>query len=149
MAQIEADGIKLCRIHASGDFFSVEYIDMWKRICKAFPNTAFWTYTKNPIAESAFDGIDNINVVKSIIKGFGFNFGHCGYIMQVYKALQEKGIPVYICRCGIDKNQHCTNCKGCSKNEFVLFVEHSTEYKAESDPLFPVLRDLIESQAKQ
>ena len=148
MAQIQADGIKLCRIHASGDFFSVEYIDMWKRICKAFPNTAFWTYTKNSFAESAFDGIENINVVKSIIKGFGFNFGHCGYIMQVYKALQEKGIPVYICRCGIDKNQHCTNCKGCSKNEFVLFIEHSTDYKAESDPLFPALRDLIESQAK-
>ena len=31
-------------------------------------------------------------------------------------------------------------------NKYVLFVEHSTEYKAEKDPLFPVLRAVVESQ---
>ena len=148
MAQIKADNIKLVRIHATGDFFSNEYIAMWQEIVRTCPNTIFWTYTKNKQAEKAFIGCPNANIVKSVVEGYGFNFGHCGYIMQVYKALQEKGIPVYICRCGIDKNQHCTTCKGCSKNEFVLFIEHSTDYKAEKDPLFPVLRDLIESQAK-
>lgn len=146
IAQIEADGIQLLRIHASGDFFSAEYIEMWREIVKACPACVFWTYTKNPAAENAFDDMDNINIVKSIIPGIGFNFGKCAYILKAYEALKVAGKSVYICRCGIDKNQHCTNCKGCSKNEFVLFIEHSTGYDAEKDPLFPLVKALIESQ---
>ena len=155
VAQIKAEGISLCRIHASGDFFTdnltnnMQYINAWKDIAKACESCVFWSYTKNPIAEDAFKGIPNINIVRSVVHGFGFNFGRCAYILRVYKALQDMGKDVYICRCGIDKNQHCTNCKGCSKNEYVLFIEHSTDYKAEQDPLFPVLRDLIESQDKR
>ena len=148
MAQIDADSIKLVRIHAAGDFFSAAYIEMWKNICKASENTVFWTYTKNPDAETAFDGINNINVVRSIIPGYGFNFGHCDYIIKVYHALKEIGKKVYICRCGIDKNQHCTNCHGCINNEVVLFVEHSTSYRAEKDPAYNELKQLIESQEK-
>lgn len=149
MAQIEADNIQLLRIHASGDFFSVEYIEAWKRIVTHCTNCVFWTYTKNNQAENAFNGLSNINIVKSIISGVGFNFGHCDYIIRVYNALKAQGKAVYICRCGIDKNQHCTNCKGCSKNEFVLFVEHSTEYKAEKDTSFEALKAIIEAQEKQ
>ena len=146
IAQIHADNIKLCRIHASGDFFSQAYIEMWKEIVKACEDCVFWTYTKNADAENAFHGIANINIVKSVIHGFGFNFGTCEYILKVYKALKEMGKDVYICKCGIDKNQHCTNCKGCSKNEFVLFIEHSTNYKAELDPCFEELKAIIASQ---
>lgn len=146
-AQIEADGIKLLRIHASGDFFSLDYVEAWRQIVAASAETIFWTYTKNTAAENAFDDLENINVVKSIIKGFGFNFGKCGYILRVYKALKEAGNSVYICRCGVDKNQHCANCRGCSKNDFVLFIEHSTDYKAEDDPQFDELRQIIEAQA--
>lgn len=146
IAQVIADNIKLCRIHASGDFFSAEYIAMWFEIVKACRDCVFWTYTKNADAENAFDGLSNINIVKSVIHGFGFNFGTCEYILKVYKALKDMGKDVYICKCGIDKNQHCTNCKGCSKNEFVLFIEHSTNYKAENDPLFVELKGIIASQ---
>ena len=146
IAQIKADKIRLLRIHCAGDFFSAEYIDAWKRIVKACPECVFWSYTKNPAAENAFDDCDNCNIVKSRINGIGFNFGKCGYIIKAYNALKAAGKNVYICRCGIDRNQHCTNCKGCSRNEYVLFVEHSTSYKAEEDPDFPELKSLIESQ---
>lgn len=146
IAQINADHITICRIHASGDFDSTAYIDAWKRIVKDCPDTIFWTYTKNIQAENAFDDLDNINVVRSIIPGIGFNFGHCDYIMKAYHALKAIGKKVYICRCGIDKKQHCTNCHGCYENEIVLFVEHSTEYKAEKDPMYNELKQLIESQ---
>ena len=148
IAQIKADRITLCRIHASGDFVNDLYIEAWKRIVKECPETVFWTYTKNIKAEAAFDKLDNINVVKSIIPGYGFNFGHCDYIIKVYNALKAAGKSVYICRCGIDKNQHCTNCKGCSKNEVVLFIEHSTNYKAVEDPYFEELKQIIEAQDK-
>ena len=147
-AQIKAENVQFIRIHASGDFFNMEYVEMWKRIAKANPQVTMWTYTKNAQAESAFDNVDNVNIVKSMIPGKGFNFGHCDYILACYEYLKQAGKQVYICRCGIDKNQHCTNCKGCSRNEYVLFIEHSTGYKAENDPLFPVLKSLIESQAK-
>lgn len=148
-AQIEAFEIKFIRIHASGDFFSADYVEMWRRIARANQSVTMWTYTKNSEAENAFNDIANVNIVKSVIPGLGFNFGHCDYILACYEYLKSAGKTVYICRCGIDKNQHCTNCKGCSKNEFVLFIEHSTSYKAERDPLFPVLKALIESQEQQ
>lgn len=142
IAQIHASGIKLVRIHASGDFFSVDYIHSWQEIAIACPDCILWTYTKNHIAEGAFDHISNVNVVKSMIPGFGFNFGHCDYIMAMYDSLKSAGKSVHVCKCGFDKNQHCVNCKGCSENEYVLFVEHSTSYKAESDECFPVLKKI-------
>ena len=146
MAQIKADHIQAIRIHASGDFDSIEYLHMWQRIVKANSNVTFWTYTKVSEYEKAFDAFQNANIVKSIIPGIGFNFGHCDYIQRAYDALNASGKTVYICKCGIDKNQHCTNCKGCSMNEHVLFVEHSTDYCAEKDSAFPALKKLIESQ---
>lgn len=148
-AQIIADGIKLLRIHAAGDFFSREYVEMWRDIAKNAPDCCFWTYTKNRDFEAAFDDLGNANIVKSIIPGKGFNFGHCDYILKVYRALKEAGNSVYICRCGMDKNQHCVNCKGCASHDFVLFIEHSTAYKAENDPLFPELCAIIDGQASQ
>lgn len=146
IAQIIADGIKLCRIHASGDFFSGAYIGAWQHIAKSCEACIFWTYTKNKEAENAFDDLDNINIVHSLVPGYGFNFGHCDYILRVYKALKELGKSVYICRCGIDKNQHCTNCRGCAEHEYVLFIEHSTAYKAELDPAFEELKAIIDAQ---
>lgn len=146
MAQIEADQIQAIRIHASGDFDSIEYLNMWIEIVAAFPGVTFWTYTKVSAYEKAFDGFTNANIVKSVIPGFGFNFGHCDYIMNLYNELNDFGKSVYICKCGIDKNQHCTNCKGCSMHDYVLFIEHSTEYKADQDSAFPALKALIESQ---
>ena len=148
IAQIKADNIKLCRIHASGDFFSAEYVNAWKDIIKECPDCTFWTYTKNKAAENAFKDFDNANIVKSLIPHIGVNYGHCDYILAVYKELKRQGKTVYICRCGIDKNQHCVNCKGCSVNEYVLFIEHSTEYKAEKDPAFNELKTIIENQPK-
>ena len=149
VAQIKAENIKFVRIHASGDFYSVEYAEMWKRIAIECSDVIYWTYTKNAACQGMFDGLENANIVKSVIPGIGVNFGHCDYILACYEYLKNAGKTVYICRCGIDKNQHCTNCKGCSKNEYVLFIEHSTSYKAEKDSLYPVIKELIESQEKQ
>lgn len=146
IAQIKADKIDTIRIHATGDFLSTEYIKMWHEIAEENTTVKFWTYTKNPIAENAFNDLNNINIVKSIIPGIGFNFGHIGYIIDTYNELKSKGEKVHICKCGIDKNQHCTNCRGCIDNTYVLFIEHSTEYKAEKDPLYNNIVELINKQ---
>ena len=153
-AQIEADKIELLRIHASGYFINIDHALMFARIAKDFPCVKFWTYTKRKECEVCFDGIDNANIVKSTINGYGFNFGHCDYIMSVYKYLISKGKKVHICFCGVEQaagveTKHCTNCKCCSECEYVLFLEHSTEYKAESDPLFMELVKLVMNQRYQ
>ena len=147
IAQIKIDGIKTVRIDAAGDIEN-EMIQVFHDVIEACNGTIFWTYTKNKAAENAFDDLSNMNIVKSIIPHVGKNYGHCDYIIEAYLRLTEMGIPVYICRCGIDKEQHCYNCKVCQTYKYVLFIEHSTEYKAEKDPLFPVLKEIIESQEK-
>ena len=149
MAQIEADKIHIIRVHVSGDFFSRAYTEMWKRMARKNPSTVFWTYTKNADAETAFDNIPNFNVVRSVLPHIGFNFGPCAYILSAYETLKNIGENPYICRCGIDHNQHCINCKGCTSHKYVLFIEHGTDYKADTDPLFPVVKALIEAQADQ
>lgn len=150
-AQIVADKIKLCRIHAAGDFFSVEYAMMWRRIAETFPSVTFWTYTKNRAVENAFNGMENANIVKSFLPNGKMNFGHCDHIMAMYKILKESGKKCHICFCGIEKYagipaKHCTDCHSCAECDYVLFIEHSTDYKAEKDPLFPALVNLILSQ---
>lgn len=148
-AQLECIGSGEVRIHAAGDFNTKhpeEYANTWKRIVSESPSFLFWTYTKVRKFESLFDGLKNGNIVKSIINGIGYNFGHCGYIIETYLKLKAMGAKVWICRCGIDKNQHCENCKHCATSDFVLFIEHSTEYKAEKDPRFEELKALIDAQ---
>lgn len=149
MAQIKADRIKLLRIHAAGDFFSIEYVNMWREVALRFSGLVMWTYTKVEYAENAFNDIPNVNIVKSIIPGKGYNFGTCAHVLGLYFYLKEKGLPVYICRCGIDKQQHCVNCTGCTKNAYVLFLIHGTKYKPEDDPLFPLLKTIIDGQPSQ
>ena len=149
-AQLETIGAGEIRIHAAGDFNtknSREYADCWKRLVSENPSFLFWTYTKIAAYETLFDGTENGNIVKSYINGIGYNFGHCDYIIETYNKLVKMGANVYICRCGIDKNQHCENCKHCATAKFVLFIEHSTDYVAENDPLFETLKAIIESQA--
>lgn len=149
MAQLEYIGRGEVRIHAAGDFNTKDsdgYAAMWYRIAKKFTSFRFWTYTKIKKYESLFDDLKNANIVKSVIPGIGVNFGHCDYIINAYYTLREMGKSVYICRCGIDKNQHCERCGVCSTYEYVLFIEHSTEYKAELDPLFEKLCEIINNQ---
>lgn len=133
------------RVHITGDFFSGPYIEMWKRIKSACPNTRMWAYTKSPEAENAFDNVDDFNIVKSLIPGYGLNYGTCSHVMTIYSALRSSGINTHICRCGVDKEQHCDTCRACQDLQFVLFLEHGSDYKPEDDPLYPEFVALVES----
>jgi len=137
------------RIHAAGDFNTSDpaaYAGMWYGIAKNHNSFRFWTYTKVKRFESLFDDLKNANIVKSVIPGVGINYGHCDYIINAYYTLRDLGIPVYICKCGIDDNQHCERCGVCATYKYVLFIEHSTEYNARLDPLYDTLVDIINNQ---
>jgi hypothetical protein len=149
MAQLEYIGRGEVRIHAAGDFNTADpdkYAAMWYEIAKKNNAFRFWTYTKVNKYETLFDDLKNANIVKSVIPGIGFNFGRCEYIINAYYTLKELGKRVYICRCGFDKNQHCERCGVCATYEYVLFLEHSTGYKAEKDPLFGKLCEIVNNQ---
>lgn len=149
MAQLEIIGRGEIRIHAAGDFNTADpegYANMWKEIASRNTSFRFWTYTKVKKYETLFDDLKNANIVKSVIPGIGINFGTCEYIINAYCTLRDMGLPVYICKCGIDKNQHCENCGVCASYKYVLFVEHSTAYKAEDDPLYGKLCELVNNQ---
>lgn len=149
MAQLEIIGRGEIRIHAAGDFNTEspeQYANMWKDIASKFNSFRFWTYTKIKKFETIFDSLKNANIVKSVIPGVGFNFGTCEYIINAYYTLKDMEQSVYICRCGIDKGQHCERCGVCTTYKYVLFVEHSTNYKAEQDPLFDKLCEIVNNQ---
>ena len=150
----------LIRVHVAGDFFSEEYIQMWHRIASTCTETRFWSYTKNPVAETAYDDLANFNIVRSIVPNFGVNYGDAAYVVAMYEALVSAGVEVYICRCAmdepdvkegkktvVDNHQHCKGCKGCSVNKYVLFLQHGVAgYNKHKDPMYPVLCALIENQ---
>lgn len=148
-AQLECIGRGEIRIHAAGDFNTrnpIEYANTWHRIASENSSFIFWTYTKVKQFESLFDDLNNANIVKSVIPGVGINYGKCEYIINAYLTLKEMGESVYICKCGIDKKQHCENCGVCANYKYVLFIEHSTDYKAETDPMFDKVKELIARQ---
>lgn len=148
-AQLEIIGKGEIRIHASGDFAtenSDEYAAMWYGIAHDFPAFLFWTYTKVKKFETLFDDLQNANIVKSVIPHIGVNFGKCEYIINAYYTLKALDLPVYICKCGFDDNQHCEGCGVCATYKFVLFVEHSTGYNAKKDPLYGKLCEIVNNQ---
>ena len=157
LAQLET--MKNCnevRIFASGDFCifddiarNAEFVEMWKRIIKAFPDKFFWTYTKVKAFENAFDELPNANIVKSVINGIGFNFGTVEYLLDAYYKLKNARQDVYICKCGFDENQHCHNCHSCSKHKFVLFLVHSNGYIATESDRYNELYDIVMSQENE
>jgi len=51
------------RLHVSGDFFNADYCSAWFEICKAFPQTRFWGYTRswaNPEMREALERLRDL-----------------------------------------------------------------------------------------
>lgn len=64
------------RIHASGDFYSQQYIDSWVTITKTFPSVIFYAYTKR-LAHfdfSQLSALPNFILINSLHFG-GLNYG--------------------------------------------------------------------------
>lgn len=53
------------RLHPSGDFYSVEYIDQWISICKRMTNHKFWSYTRSWTVPKLFQKIKELNKLKN------------------------------------------------------------------------------------
>jgi hypothetical protein len=151
IAQIKIYGITQCRIHAAGDFYSIDYTNVWHDIIEATIGFCiFWSYTKWDYAEHAFDDLPNMSLVPSITPN-GVNFGTCDYLLALREKLLNAGHHVHICACGTEYEKHCDECKvGCKKKDgFTLFILHSTRaYKAGKNDAesFEAVKEIIRNQ---
>lgn len=64
--EITRRGIALLRIHSSGDFYSLPYLETWREIARRCPGTRFFCYTRTwtiPEYRVALDAISEPNLV--------------------------------------------------------------------------------------
>jgi len=54
------------RIHVSGDFYAVEYIEAWMKICAARPNTLFWAYTRSWMVPDLLPPLEELRTLKNV-----------------------------------------------------------------------------------
>lgn len=124
--QLEKDTKRnIVRIHESGDFFSQEYIDMWERIMRKFPEKRFYTYTKN-IDFFNFDSVlslNNFNIVNSYVELSDgtktVNYGNEEKI-EIFKKLGYFVCPYT----GSNKMKYGEDCNYCIYHSNVVFHQH-------------------------
>jgi len=116
ISEIKASGVKVFRIHESGDFYSQEYTNKWKSIMEALPEVKFYTYTKSSFIMPV---LPNFNLIQSIVPGKGFNFGN----QQYCEELQQEGY--FLCPCIKGSSVECMkDCTVCATESKVCFLIH-------------------------
>ena len=54
------------RLHTSGDFLSVEYVDMWGRLATAFPALTFYAYTRSWVVRAIKRELDKLRKLPNV-----------------------------------------------------------------------------------
>jgi len=110
------------RLHILGDFYSVEYVTLWRNLLKRFPNLHVYGYSaqwQNPIAAA-------IQATRILYRDrfwlrFSRNFEHDGE--NIYAA--EEGTKGVQCPEQTGKAQSCLDCGLCwAVNTTIIFQDH-------------------------
>jgi hypothetical protein len=142
--QLSKGKIKTLRIHASGDFYSMEYLTAWLEIINQFPEINFFAYTKS------FQGSDliqpkNLNIIDSFVEVDGVKYLNYAEYHIIKRIRQEtKAIICPVTKGGYLKKLHrknkdsvqyqkglklskitCSECEFCITKTNVLFIEHN------------------------
>jgi len=114
---------EMSRIHASGEYFSQEYVDFWTEIVESFPKIKFYSYTKmeSKLDFSYIERLPNFNLIYSILPNGKRNYGPEAEMLALSKAT---GFPICPYRKGMKNPPHCGKCKICLTHKYVLFVIH-------------------------
>jgi len=54
------------RIHTSGDFYNIKYIEKWIEICQSLPNILFSVYTRSWIIPELLSSLKELNKLKNV-----------------------------------------------------------------------------------
>lgn len=56
-AELRVRAFPVVRLHVAGDFYSVEYIEKWHQVMRAFPRTRFYFYSRSFNVPELFPGL--------------------------------------------------------------------------------------------
>jgi len=54
------------RIHVAGDFMSVAYVEAWIEVCKAYPQTRFWAYTRSWNVSELLEPLERLRLLPNM-----------------------------------------------------------------------------------
>jgi hypothetical protein len=54
------------RIHVSGGLYSPQYIQSWYRICLAFPQTRFWSYSRSWVVPELLPSLEQLRALGNV-----------------------------------------------------------------------------------
>ena len=109
---------KVVRIHESGDFYSIEYVEKWDNIAKQLPQVKFYAYTKRNFVQFT---ANNVNIVNSLLPDGNINYGDLEYVKVMAKMHNVPVCPVTLKA----KNAKCgLTCTLCQHVKSMLFVIH-------------------------
>jgi hypothetical protein len=112
---------KYFRVHASGEFYSQDYINSWVNIAQLNSDIIFYAYTKRMKTYdfSQLDALENFIIIDSL-HFKGLNYGTKDSAPKdVFICPDQKGADV---SCGV-QCQWCMT-KGCADKKGVWFVKH-------------------------
>jgi hypothetical protein len=108
---------KVVRIHESGDFYSIEYMQKWDNIAKQLPEIKFYAYTKRNFVEFT---ANNVNIVNSLLPDGNINYGDLDYVKVMAKLHNVPVCPVTLnvknAKCGLT----CVLCQTVTRMLFVI-----------------------------
>lgn len=130
IADIQKAGYEVVRVHESGDFYSLEQINLWHQIAVALPEVTFYAYTRSwtqvelkPHLES-LAALANFSVRASVEPGETPPEGWA-YTTVVAKDHTERPDGGIICHEQTGKKASCIECGVCWKSQApVLFQMH-------------------------
>ena len=111
---------KYFRVHASGEFFSQDYVDDWQRIAEANSDIIFYAYTKRcgEYDFSGLKGLDNFILIDSL-QYRQLNYGTLDKAPKgVFICPEQRGAEV---SCGVDCNYCMTKTAQASAP---FFIQH-------------------------
>lgn len=112
------------RLHVLGDFYSVEYVDLWKHALDCLPALRIWGYTgREPDSDigMAILGLNVFYPERIRIRFSGFDIGGMGSLV----ISDETASKHTICPAQLEKTAVCATCAFCwTANGVVEFLEH-------------------------
>jgi hypothetical protein len=116
----------LIRLHALGDFFSIEYVQFWMRMLRTYSNLAVYGYTARHPVTPIGDAVWVMNRMHPGRCMVRFSDG-CLPEMSTVSIGTEEGCPpdAFVCPEQTGKTRACATCGACwSTKKNVAFMEH-------------------------
>lgn len=123
------------RFHSSGDFFSMDYINMWINICKRLKHIHFWGYTRSwavpELSELIIElsSLENVNLYASVDTSMD-QIPNCKMSITVDTdselSLYLNNDNFIVCPEQLNLVLNCANCAQCIKksNKSIVFIAH-------------------------